>query len=55
MTDVKSIRLSVETRSKIEELGRAWGPVKPLTFADVVRECVERIHRQETKKREKSR
>jgi hypothetical protein len=51
MTEVKSVRLSVDTRAKIEDLGRVWGPVKPLTLADVVRECVERAHKHETKKK----
>ena len=55
MNEVKTIRLSDQTQAKIAELGRVWGPVKPLTFADVVRECVDRIHRTETKKQEKRR
>lgn len=53
MSDIKSIRLSSETQAKIADLGRIWGPVKALTFADVIRECVDRIHNTETKKREK--
>lgn len=55
MSEVKSVRLGEATLAKIDELGRMWGPVKPLTLADVVRECVDRIHRQETKEQGKAR
>lgn len=55
MAEIKSIRMGLETQAKIDELGRIWGPVKPLTLADVVRECVERIYKQEAKKQEKRR
>ena len=53
--EIKSIRLSKETQEKIRDLGKSWGPVKPLTMADVLRECVDRAHSLETKKQEKRR
>ena len=50
-TKVYSVRLPGETARAVCDLAKQWGPVKPLTLADVVRECVRRVHEAETKKR----
>jgi hypothetical protein len=44
------LRVEPETRDKIEQLGRLWGPVQALTPSAVVRRCVELIHRAEVEK-----
>ncbi len=55
-TEKKSLRLTVETVRQAGELARLLGgPVRPLSLADVVSTCVERVHGIETKKKEKRR
>jgi hypothetical protein len=39
-----------DTRRKLTELARLWSPVKPLSISIAVRECVRRVHENETKK-----
>jgi hypothetical protein len=46
-SEQKSVRLSAETVRKIEELARIWGPVKPLSFADVVSVMTDKVFSQE--------
>ena len=53
MTTQTNMRLDDDTRTKIDWLSVCWGPVKPLTVADVVRECMRRVHQSETKTKEK--
>ncbi len=49
-------RLGDETTRQITELAAILGgPVRPLTETDVVRECVRRVHSEETQKKEKRR
>ncbi len=50
-TRKRQYRLGEPTERKIAELAvKLGGPVRPLTEADVVRECVRRVHSQEMKK-----
>ncbi len=49
----KAIRLTPPTVAQAHELARFWGPIKPLSLADVVAECIKRVHDQESKKKEK--
>ncbi len=51
-TEKKSLRLTVETVRQAGELARLLGgPVRPLSLADVVCECVRRVHEREIQKR----
>ena len=52
-----AIRVTPEIVDQAVELGRLWGPVKPLSLADVFATCVRRVHEEETKtkKQEKRR
>lgn len=43
------------TQTKLRELAVLWSPVKPLPIATVVRECVRRVHLEETKTKERRR
>ena len=52
-TDQRSLRFTPETVQKAKELAKLLGPIKPLSLADVVTECIERVHKQETKRQEK--
>ncbi len=55
-TEKKSLRLTAETVRQADELARLLGgPVRPLSLADVVSTCVERVHSAETKTKEKRR
>ncbi len=55
-TERKSLRLTADTVRQAEELaGLFGGPVRPLSLADVVCECVRRVHEVETQKKEKRR
>ncbi len=49
----RAIRLTPLTVAQAHELARFWGPIKPLSLADVVAECIKRVHDQESKKKEK--
>lgn len=53
----RQFRLNEETLAKIDELAKVWGPVRPLTRTDVIREAIDRIHAGEVggKKSKKSR
>jgi len=55
MNPQTTMRIDPETRRRLQELAAIMGPVKPLTATDVVRECVRRVHSQETEKKEKRR
>lgn len=37
-----SIRLTDQERAILARLGRQWGPIKPLSLADVIRELIRR-------------
>jgi len=54
-TKQKSFRLAPVTLERIRQLGELWGPVATVSPANVVDECVKRVHSQETKKEEKRR
>ena len=54
-SEQKSVRLSEATLRKTEELGRLWGPVKPLSLADVIAVMTDKMHEQETKKKDQAR
>lgn len=49
----RAIRLNELTLIEARYLGKKWGPVKELSFADVVAECVLRVYEQETKPKKK--
>lgn len=46
-----SLRLTDEAVAMADELAKAWGPVSPLSFADVVIESLRIAKEQETRKR----
>lgn len=48
-----SLRCTPQTVEKANELAKLWGPVKALSLADVVAECIERVYKQESKRKEK--
>jgi hypothetical protein len=50
-TEQKAMRLTWATVQQARELAELWGPVKPLSLADVVAECIRRIHAQEVRKK----
>jgi len=55
-TRKRQYRLGDLTMRQVAELAvKLGGPVRPLTETDVVRECVRRVHSQETEKKEKRR
>jgi hypothetical protein len=43
-----TIRPDPKTLLRIKQLASIFGPVRPLTTSDVVRECVRRVHEAET-------
>ena len=43
------------TQDKLRELATLWSPVHPLPIAQVVRECVRRVHETETSKTKEKR
>jgi hypothetical protein len=46
----EGFRLTDDDRKRIKELGRIWGPVKPLNKAEVFREAIRRCHEAEARK-----
>jgi len=55
-TRKRQYRLGDLNMRQVAELAvKLGGPVRPLTETDVVRECVRRVHSQETEKKEKRR
>ena len=44
-----SIWIEPETRARIEDLGRAWGPVEPLSRGKVIAEAIKRAWEAEAK------
>ena len=54
-TERADLRLTPETLQRIVDLSRIMGPTVPLSRADVVAECVRRVHRIETETKEKKR
>lgn len=44
-TQPRQFRLSDEELADIDEIGREWGPVKPLSRTDVIREMTRREKR----------
>jgi hypothetical protein len=50
-TEQKAVRLTPLTVQQADNLAKLWGPVKPLSLADVVAECIRRIHAQEARKK----
>ena len=50
-TKQTAVRITEDAWEQAQELGRLWGPVKPLSIADVFVECVRRAHAQETRKK----
>lgn len=48
-----TMRPDEDTLRRLTELSKIMGPVAPLTRSDVLRECVRRIHEQETAKIER--
>ena len=52
MTKTKqtALRFTDETFEQAQELARLWSPVKPLSLADTVAECIKRAYEQEAKK-----
>jgi hypothetical protein len=43
----EGFRLTDDDRKRIKELGRIWGPVKPLNKAEVFREAIRRCYEAE--------
>jgi hypothetical protein len=51
-TTQRAIRLTPLTVTQASELAKLWGPIKPLSLADVVAECIGRVHQKEAKHKE---
>lgn len=49
-TSPRQFRLTAERLARLDELGRIWGPVKPLTRTDVLNVLIDRAHDAEAKK-----
>lgn len=47
-------RLPMTTVVKIDEMAKHWGPVKPLSTADVLIEAIERIYHFKLKKEQEA-
>lgn len=54
-TEQKALRFTIETVEQAQDLAKLWGPVKPLSLADVTAECIKRVHQQEMKAKKATR
>ena len=54
-TKQTAVRITELAFEQAQELGRIWGPMKPLSIADVFVECVRRVHAQESFRKKSSR
>lgn len=52
VTPARTVRLTDDEWAAIEELGRTWGPVKPLSPPDVIRELLRLHKKSETKRKD---
>jgi hypothetical protein len=53
-TEQKALRLTPVTVEQAQDLAKLWGPVKALSLADVVAECIKRVHEAESRKNAKT-
>lgn len=54
-SEQRCLRMTAETVKQAEELAAIWSPVKPLSLADAMSECVRRVYESQTKNQEKRR
>lgn len=47
LTQRTQVRMTEGMKRQIKDLGRRWGPAVEVSTADVIRLCVERVHREE--------